>query len=57
MLIWEIKTYNCFAPSFSCFLPIVTDDQNDHKSHLWQGNGNIAKQRTEKQNRNAIAMP
>ena len=57
ILIWEIKTYNCFAPSFSCFLPIVTDDQNDHKSHLWQGNGNIAKQRTEKQNRNAIAMP
>ena len=31
--------------------------ENDHKSHLWQGNGNIAKQRTEKQNRNAIAMP
>ena len=32
-----------YPPSFSCFLPIVTDDQNDHKSHLWQGNGNIAK--------------
>ena len=31
--------------------------ENDHKSHLWQGNGNIGKQRTEKQNRNAIAMP
>lgn len=45
-----------YPPLFFLLLPIVTDDQNDHKSHLWHGNGNIAKQRTEKQNRNAIAM-